>query len=228
MCAVLWKVLGNAKRFSGCDVTRLPRFLAYVLLLPFVTAVAANADSIVLTFEGVKEGTRVGNRYLRYGITFSDNAYAFVSELDGGSGNFVPSPPGITALALSYGTAITMNVSGGFKSTLSFDYIAGIPGSLTLYSGVAGTGSVLGTIGLPVTPTCSSGPTYCQWLPLNIHFPGTAKSAVFGGAHLYLLVDNIKLNTVTATEVPEPASLFLIGTGIAGILMRGRRFVTRC
>jgi hypothetical protein len=209
-------------------MTRLPRVLAYVLLLPFVTVVAASANSVVLTFEGLKEFNRVGNRYLNYGITFSDNARASISELDGGSGNYVPSPPpGITSLGLSDGTAITMNVSGGFESSLSFDYIAGIPGSLTLYSGLAGTGSVLATIGLPVTPTCSSGPTYCQWLPVDIDFSGTARSAVFGGQHLYLLVDNIKLNTQTVTAVPEPASLFLVGTGIAGILMGGRKFVTR-
>jgi len=210
-------------------MTRLPRVLAYLLLLPFVTVVPASANSVVLTFEGLKELNRVGNRYLNYGITFSDNALASVSELDGGSGNYVSSPPpGITSLALSDGTAITMNVSGGFESSLSFDYIAGIPGSFTLYSGLAGTGSVLATIGLPVTPTCSSGPTYCQWLPVDIDFSGTARSAVFGGQHLYLVVDNIKLNTQTFTVVPEPASLFLVGTGIAGILMRGRKFVTRC
>jgi hypothetical protein len=166
---------------------------------------------------------------LKYGITFSDNAHAVVSELDGGSGNFVSSPPpGITSLALIDGTAITMNVSAGFKSAFSFDYIAGIPGSLTLYSGLAGTGAVLATLGLPVTPTCSSGPTYCQWVPLNLDFSGTARSAVFGGQHLYLVVDNIKLNTRIFTAVPEPASLFLVGTGIAGILMGGRKFVTRC
>jgi hypothetical protein len=233
MISVFRKSLGTPND-SGCDVTRLPRALACVLLLPFVTTIAANADSIVLTFEGIKSGTRVGNHYLRYGITFSDSGLASVSELDGGGGNYVsPPPPGITSLALIDGadknpSTLTMNVSGGFKSTFSFDYIAGIPGSLTLYSGLAGTGSVLGTIGLPVTPTCSSGPTYCQWLRLGIDFPGTAKSAVFVDQHLYLVVDNIKLDTGTGTVVvPEPESLFLVGTGIAGILMRGRKFVTR-
>ena len=209
-------------------MTRCSRVLAYVLLIPFVTVVAASANSVVLTFEGLKEFHRVGNLYANYGITFSDNALASISELNGGSGNYVSSPPpGITSLALTNGTAITMNVSGGFQSSLSFDYIAGIPGSLTLYSGLGGTGSVLATIGLPVTPTCSSGPTYCQWLPLDIHFSGTARSAMFGGQHLYLVVDNIKLNTQTVATVPEPASLFLVGAGIAGILLRGRKFVTR-
>lgn|SRR6185312_10039344 len=214
-------------------MTRLPRVLACVLLVPFVTAIAANADSIVLTFEGIESGTSVGNHYFQYGITFSDSGLASVSELDGGSGNYVSPPaPGITSLALIDGAETTpssliMNVSGGFKSTFSFDYIAGIPGSLTLYSGLAGTGVVLGTIGLPVTPTCSSGPTYCQWLNLSLDFPGTAESAVFVDQHLYLVVDNIKLDTVSTTVVPEPSSLFLAATGIAGIFMRGRRFVTR-
>ncbi|MGC2494667.1 PEP-CTERM sorting domain-containing protein [Candidatus Binatus sp.] len=203
---------------------RLPRVLACILLLPFVTAIAASADSIDITFNGLKEFARVGNLYLKDGITFSDNARGAISVLDGGSGNFVPSPPpGISSLALLEGTAITMNVTGGFKSAFSFDYIAGISGSLTLYSGLAGTGSVLATILLPVTPTCSSGPTYCEWLPVGIDFSGTAKSAVFGGQHLYLVVDNIKLNTGTVSAVPEPASLLLVCTGIAGLFIRGRK-----
>jgi len=211
-----------------------PRILAYVFLLAFTTAAAAQADSIVLTFEGIESGTPVGNQYLQYGITFSDSGHASVSELDGGDGNYVPPPPpGITSLSLIDGaditpSALTMNVSGGFTSTLSFDYIAGIPGSLTLYRGLAGTGPVLGLIGLPVTPTCSTGPTYCQWLHADINFPGTAKSAVFVGQHLYLVVDNVTLETETRNPVtPEPASLFLMSTGIAGVLVRGRKFHCR-
>lgn len=211
-------------------MTRFLRVLAYAFLLPFTTAIAANADSVVLTFEGIKAGTPVGNHYLKYGITFSNSGLATVSELDGGSGNYVsPPPPGITSLGLIDGaettpSALTMNVSGGFKSTLSFDYTAGIQGTLTLYSGLSGTGSVLGTIGLPVTPTCSSGPTYCQWLHVVLNFPGTAESAVFVDQHLYLVIDNITLDTPTHNAVvPEPASLLLMCAGIAGIVIRGRK-----
>ena len=220
------KVSGTLIAIRGCGMNRLPRVLACILLLPFVTAIAANADSIDITFNGLKEFARVGNLYLKDGITFSDNARGAISVLDGGSGNFVPSPPpGISSLALLEGTAITMNVTGGFKSAFSFDYIAGISGSLTLYSGLAGTGSVLATILLPVTPTCSSGPTYCEWIPVGIDFSGTAKSAVFGGQHLYLVVDNIKLNTGTVSAVPEPASILLVCTGIAGVLIHGRELL---
>ena len=205
------------------------RPLGYLFLLAFTTAAAASADPIVLTFEGIQSGTPVGNHYLQFGITFSDAGRASVSELDGGSGNYVsPPPPGITSLGLIDGgditpSALAMNVSGGFKSTLSFDYIAATPGTLTLYSGVAGAGSVLGFKGLPVTATCSSGPTYCQWQHTNIDFAGTAASAVFVAQHLNFVVDNIALDAGRETALtPEPASFLLLCTGITGVLMRRR------
>jgi len=195
----------------------------FLLLFSFATTLTANADSVVLTFEGIKEGSVVGNHYIQYGITFSNNATTSISELNGGSGNFVPTPPGFTSLGLTSGTAITMDVARGFTSSLSFDYLAGLQGSVTLYSGLNGTGSIVGTMVLPVTPTCSSGPTYCQWLPVTIDFSGTAMSAVFGGQHLYFVVDNIALQTSKVAVVPEPSSLLLISTGIAGIVFRKRQ-----
>jgi len=222
-------VLGKSRAFSRCDMTGCVRLLGYIFLLAFTTAAAASADPVVLTFEGIQSGTLVGNHYLQFGITFSDAGRASVSELDGGNGNYVsPPPPGITSLALIDGgditpSALAMNVSGGFKSTLSFDYIAATPGTLTLYSGFAGAGSVLGIIGLPVTATCSSGPTYCQWQHTNIDFVGTAASAVFVDQHLNFVVDNIALDAGRETALtPEPASLLLLCTGIAGVLMRRR------
>ena len=69
---------------------RLPRVLACILLLPFVTAIAASADSIDITFNGLKEFARVGNLYLKDGITFSDNARGAISVLDGGAGISYP------------------------------------------------------------------------------------------------------------------------------------------
>ncbi len=214
-------------------MTRFLRIFGCICLWAFTTATAASADPILLTFEGIESGNPVGNHYLPFGITFSDAGRASVSELDGGSGNYVsPPPPGITSLALIDGgdvtpSALTMNVSGAFTSTLSFDYIAATPGSLTLYSGMAGAGSVLGFIGLPVTATCSSGPTYCQWQHTSIDFAGTAGSAVFLAQHLNFVVDNIALDTDTETAItPEPSTFLLLSTGIAGVLVRRRKFLT--
>jgi hypothetical protein len=199
--------------------------------LAFAPAAAASADPIVLTFEGIESFAPVGNHYLPLGITFSDTGRASVSELDGGRGNYVsPPPPGITSLALIDGgdinpSALAMNVAGAFTSSLSFDYIAATPGTLTVYSGFAGTGSVLGFLGLPVTATCSSGPTYCQWRRTNLDFAGIAKSAVFVAQHLNFVVDNIALDTRTDVALtPEPASFVLLCTGIAGLFMRRKRF----
>ena len=198
-------------------MTRLPRALASALFLVFVTTIPAKADSVLLTFEGITADTFVGNHYLnRYGIAF-DNAFT-----NSDSGNIVV---GI-GFALEPKPMI-IDVTDGFKSSVSFDYLAGIAGSFTVYSGADGTGSVLGMMGLP--ETCVFAGLDCHWQHVNLDFPGTAQSAVFAGSHSDIIFDNIQLDLTRTVHIvtPEPTSLLLVGTGIAGILTRARKFIRR-
>jgi len=56
-----------------------------------------------------------------------------------------------------------------------------------------------------------------------VSFSGTAESVVFGGSANYIGWDDITLGSSTAGGTPEPASLILLGTGLAGFALILRR-----
>jgi hypothetical protein len=170
------------------------------------------------------------------GIVFSSNALAVVSLSQGGSGDFDNNPSGGPVAVLLSGAPDTMNVAGGFTTGFSFFYSATLAGSVTVWSGVNGTGTELADIALNINtpgPGCPSGDTfdYCAWDPVGTSFAGTAESVSFGGPTDFIAFDEITVGSQFAggsPVIPEPSSLLLLGTGLigfAGIL--GRRFARR-
>ncbi|MDG3005337.1 hypothetical protein [Paludisphaera mucosa] len=166
--------------------------------------------AITLTFEGLQDLEPIANYYNggmggngsgpgpNYGVTFSGNALALTDADSGGSGNFggEPSSPN-TAFFLTGGGALTMNVPAGFERGFSFYYSAvNLPGSIQVYDGVGGTGNVLATLVLPVTPFNGApdpNGVYSPLVPLTVEFAGTAKSVDFGGTANQIGFDNITL-----------------------------------
>jgi hypothetical protein len=130
------------------------------------------------------------------------------------------------------GPGDVMNVLGGFDTGFSFYYSAVVyPGSVTVYDALGGTGNVLATLDLPVTPSggaleCTSG-AYCPWFPVGVSFGGTAYSINFSGVANYIGFDNITLGSQTPTPgtVPEPATCLMLGGCFAGVLLIRRRKV---
>jgi hypothetical protein len=162
-----------------------------------------------------------------YGVTFESNALALSSEDIGGGGNFTNEPSSPNILFFLTGTGDVMNVASGITTGFSFDYSGNSAegnGSVDIYSGLDGTGTLLASfiVDTSLTPLCSSGPAYCVWQPDGVAFSGTAESVVFGGAANFIGWDNITLGSSTP-GTPEPASLFLLGSGLAGIAAKVRR-----
>jgi hypothetical protein len=180
--------------------------------------------SVVLTFEGLGDQTAIGNYYNggaggNLGISFGPDSLAIISAADGGTGNFTNSPSGDTIAFFLSGPGDVMDVAAGFTTGFSFFYAGAFDGSVDVYSGLDGTGTLLASLTLPATPN-----PYTVWVPVGVSFAGTAESVVFGGSANYIGFDNITLGASTPGGVPEPLTLSLFGAGLAGLgALRRRR-----
>lgn len=161
-----------------------------------------------------------------YGVAFQSNALVLSSEDVGGGGNFTNEPSSPNILFFLTGVGDVMNVSSGITTGFSFDYSGNVAegnGTVDIYSGLNGTGTLLASfvVDTSLTPLCSSGPAYCVWEPDGVSFSGTAESVVFAGAANYIGWDDITLGS-SSPGTPEPATLLLLGSGLAGIATKLR------
>jgi hypothetical protein len=197
------------------------------LALALSAAGAASASPIVLTFEGIGDEQPIGNFYNggagpNYGIQFGSSSLALIEASAGGTGNFSNPPSGVTVAFFLSGPGDVMDVAAGFNTGFSFFYAdqVGFTGTVDVFSGLDGTGSLLASLTLPSTPD-----PYNVWVPIGVSFAGTAQSAVFGGSANFIGFDNITLGSATAGGAPEPTTWAMLLLGMAGLgaTLRGAR-----
>ncbi len=162
----------------------------------------------------------INDTYLAQGVSFTN--VLGVSNNDGlgslANGDYyagAPSPLGVAFAQLDgvTNTAAYMNVAAGVTGGLSFFYStpADAPVAIKAYSGLNGTGTLLGTVNLS-----ANSADYSSWNQAVLSFSGTAKSFDLTGTANLVGLDNI-------AAVPEPSSLALLLAGGALVFARRRR-----
>lgn len=215
----------------------------------FLAAGSAGAAVVDLNFEGVNATYPSGFAFINgfydggtssdgtsgpnYGVTFSANAQAIclnsltVSCSNTSRGGLAPGSAEGALFFLS-GSSTTIDVAAGFDTGFSFNYTnpGGVAGTVSVYSGLDGTGSLLASFGLGATvsgcPGYNAG--FCPFSPIGVAFGGTAQSIVFGGVANQIVFDDVTFGA-SSPGVPEAATwaLMLMGVAAAGGALRRRR-----
>jgi hypothetical protein len=222
-----------------------------LLSLSLAVASTASASVIDLTFEGIASPSNpevlIGNYYdggagPNYGITFSSNAGALCYNTPtqdcsntsrGGFGDLNSQGGGLDFLT---GSSAYLNDAAGFTTGFSlFHSNPFFTGSVSVYSGLDGTGTLLATIFMDTTPngacpsSWSDGANYCPFVASGATFSGTAQSILFSGTADYIEFDDVTFGSATPgpSGTPEPSSLVLLFTGASAVATQIRRRIKR-
>jgi PEP-CTERM motif len=224
------------------------KVFALLFALIAATAITASATVVDLTFEGINATYPSGYAFINgfynggtssdgtsgpnYGISFPANAQAIcLNTLSGFCSNTSRGGLGdpnsqLGALFFLSGSNTYVDVPAGFTTGFSFYYTAiNVGGTVNVWSGLDGTGTLLASLVLPVTP---SGPCpgysagFCPFYPVGVTFSGTAQSIDFGGVANQIVFDDVTFGSSTP-GVPEPGTLVMFGSGILGLAGLVRR-----
>jgi hypothetical protein len=164
---------------------------------------------VLLNFEGLANLEPVGQFYnggagksglsgTNHAVNFSANALAIIDSKHGGSGNFLSDILPNTILFFLSGSEIYLNSTQGFSGGLSFYYTSTASGTISVYDGPNGTGTMLTSMVFqPVSLGVKGDPAgyFDLWKRLKIKFEGTAKSVIFSGVENQCAFDDIVLGS---------------------------------
>jgi hypothetical protein len=194
---LLWEVYG--REFLSSRRVFMKRLFFSLVALSLLYGPGQSRAATVLTFAGLQDLEPILNYYdggfggdgsgpgPNYGVIFGSDSLAIIQEAAGGSGNFINNPTGVTVAFFLSGPGDVMDVPGGFNTGFSFYYSAPYyPGSVTVWSGLDGTGTLLATLDLALTPMLPGPYDYDDWVAQGVSFSGTAESAIFSGTANYI------------------------------------------
>jgi len=215
-------------------VRSVPKIIALLIATLCLGASAFANNTVFIDFQGIQNMQPVGTFYMAdYGVSFSSNFLGLTSVFNGGAGDFGATPLGTPAIFINAPTGSpatgVMNVGPGFSSGLNFYFTAGFTSAqtetVTIWSGANGSGTVLATITLANNNGSCGSLAYCNWTDIGATFSGTAHSVTFSGPANELGVTDITLGS-SVTAIPEPSSIYLLGTGLVGVSVgRIRRYL---
>lgn len=213
----------------------------FFILTTLSTTLNAQAATIVLDFEGLDDQESIdgfynggtssnGNSGPNLGIGFSTNTLSIIDLDAGGTGNFGGEPSPSTVMFFLTGANAIMNVAAGFDTGFSFYYSAiNNPGSVEVFDGLNGTGLLLATLNIPITPFNGApdpNGQFSPFVPIGVGFTGVAQSVSFAGVQNQIGFDDVTFGAVIPggpTAIPEPGTMALIGLGLLGLVAARRK-----
>jgi hypothetical protein len=213
---------------------------ASVFVLNFA-GLNGNLEEAVMSYYNGGAGSlgSTGGPSLNYGISFGADALV-ASGQPGGIANTaqIPGGSGSNALFFQTGTGDVMNVAAGFSTGFSFYYSAPTAmGTLQIWTGLNGTGTQIvpdnmALADIPLDKTTDGSTSlaclnqqYCPYAAFGVTFGGVAKSVIFTGSANNVAFAEVTIGSATpgGSSVPAPATLALVGLGLLGAYVVGRR-----
>jgi hypothetical protein len=158
----------------------------------------------------------VGNSGTNYGVAFSASAQSLANDELGPYFSNAPTPGSV--MFVSDGTAF-LNAAQGFYGAVSLYYSSTVEAlnAINIYSGLNGTGSVLGSFNLGANAQNGCSDTaYCHFDNVSVAFAGTGQS--IGFSNTQAAYDNVSI-----TPVPEPTGYALMALGLVAVGFVARR-----
>lgn len=116
------------------------------------------------------------------------------------------------------GADSALSFTTGFSGAVSFHYSATAATTVTVFSGLNGTGSALATFQLAANDgACTEELPFCSWSLASLNIGGVGHSIQFGDSAGVAGFDNI---TVAAVPVPAAGWLMLSALGGLGLARR--------